>query len=75
MTPKLRDTNGVVLKMESVGQDDMGVYVCVAENFINNYTRRASATMELGKLFRHRKFVFKNKKYVQEKNSTSENIQ
>ena len=51
MTPKLRDTNGVLLYMESVSQHDLGVYICVAENSIKNSTRRTTARMEIGKFF------------------------
>ena len=68
VTPKLRDTNGVLLYMESVSQHDLGVYICVAENSIKNSTRRTTARMEIGKFF------FCHKKNVQESNSTAGNI-
>jgi len=32
VTEKLRDSKGVVLPIRSVSQDDLGIYICVAEN-------------------------------------------
>ena len=66
VSPKLRDTNGAVLYMESVSQDDLGVYVCVAENSIKNSSKSTTARMEIGKFFFHHKKTSKNKTALQE---------
>jgi len=47
VTEKLRDSKGVVLPIRSVSQDDLGIYICVAENSKALKNR----SVELGKVF------------------------
>ena len=49
VTPKRKDSEGVVLTIASVTQTDLGNYFCVAENWILNSMAVRTTRVELGK--------------------------